>query len=264
MLQAHSLLWHYLWLAPNILALGLGVWLWNRGVRKQYPIFVSYLFFVAFEQFCLYGMDVSPAVSAIAWWRAFWIGTILEGLLKFAVVAELLKQLLSSWPSIAKLGRNFVTIAGVVFILAAAVAAAYAAPDNTHWLVGGAHVLLQTIYIAQAGVILSIFVLAAYFRIPWKRTAFGIAIGYAAIWCENLAIWALIAGGVVRNRDWVDLANLATYHISVFIWSYYLLVPEKATRLARTPALRSLETTSVLSSREELDIWNRELERLLQ
>ena len=64
MLQAHSPLWHYLWLAPSILGLALVVCLWGRPVRKRYPFFVSYLFFVAVEQFSLYWMDISPAFSA--------------------------------------------------------------------------------------------------------------------------------------------------------------------------------------------------------
>ncbi len=264
MLQAHSLLWHYLWLAPNVLGLVLAVALWRGEARKHYPLFAFYLSFVALEQFCLYWMDLSPFFSAVSWWRAFWVGTILEGLLKFAVIAELLTQLLRRWPSIAKLGRNVVTIAGVVLVLAAAVAAAYAAPDNTPWLIGGAHVLLQTIYIAQAGLILSIFALVAYFRIPWDRAAFGIALGYALVWCEHLAVWALVSGGVARNRDWVDLANMASYHFSVVLWFCYLLVPERSWAFYKQPRLSSLATSPAISAREELDLWNRELERLLQ
>jgi hypothetical protein len=253
MLRVHSPLWHYLWLAPSILALMLVVCLWRRPVRKSHPFFVSYLLFVAFEQLCLYSMDVSPAISAIAWWQAFWAGAIVEGLLKFAVIAELLKQVLHPWPSIAKVGRNFVKGAGVILVFTAAVAAAYAAPDKVHWLVSGGRVLQQTIYISQAGLLLCIFAFAAYFRIPWDRTAFGIAIGFGLVWCEHLAIWALIAGGLVRNKDWLDFANMATFHLCILVWAHQLLLAKQHGRsIAPLPLPEN-----------NLVIWNRELEHLL-
>jgi hypothetical protein len=51
----------------------------------------------------------------------------------------------------------------------------------------------------------------------------------------------------------LDFLNMATYHVCVLVWCYYLLVPQK---LAITSA--------VLLPEHNLDIWNRELERLLQ
>jgi hypothetical protein len=252
MLQAHSFLWHYLWIAPNVLSLILAGCIGRRGIQKQYPIFFGYLIFVSLEGLCLYALDVSPIFSAITWWGAFWSGTIVEGLLKFAVVAELLRHLLHSWPAIAKLGRNLVSGAGAALVLFAAMAAAFAAPDNTPRLVGGAHILSQTLYLTEAGVIVAIFLLATYFQIPWGRITFGIAVGFGVVWCEHLAIWALVTGGLVRNRAWEDLANMGTYHVCVLIWFYYLLVPQAV-------AVKS----AVLLPENNLDVWNRELERLV-
>jgi hypothetical protein len=253
MLHAHSPLWHYLWLAPNVLGLFLVVCLWGKPVRKRYPFFICYLVFVSVEQLCLYWMDISPAFSAWTWWKAFWVGAIVEALLKFAVIAELLRHLLHPWQSIAKLCRSAVTVTGVILIFGAAVAAAYAVQDTPHWLVGGGHALQQTIYLAQAGLILSIFVLAAYFRIPWDRTALGIAIGFGLVWCEHLAIWALISGGVVRNQPWVDLANMATFHVCILVW-FYRLASAKHEMPSASP---------VPLPDHNLELWNRELEHLL-
>ena len=46
---------------------------------------------------------------------------------------------------------------------------------------------------------------------------------------------------------------MATYHLCVFIWFYYLLVPAKATVKPK-----------VSLPENNLAVWNRELERLLQ
>jgi hypothetical protein len=253
MLQAHSFLWHYGWIAPNVLTAVLATCVWWRGLSLRYPVFCYYLVFVSFEGLSLYALDVSPSVNPTTWWYAFWAGSIVEGLWKFAVIAELLHHLLHSWPSVAKLGRNLISAAGVILVLIAAVAAAFAAPDKTPWLVGGAHILSQTLYLVESGVIVSIFVLAACFKVPWDRTSFGIALAFAIVWCEHLAAWALIAGGVVRNRGWEDLAFMGTYHLGVLIWFYYLVIPRKVVIKALAPLPEN-----------SLAVWNRELERLLQ
>jgi hypothetical protein len=59
---------------------------------------------------------------------------------------------------------------------------------------------------------------------------------------------------------------MATYHVAVLIWFGYLLVPEKVWVFFKRPKPASFATSpaTAISSREELDLWNRELERLLQ
>lgn len=254
MLQAHSILWHYLWLAPLVLELGLALRLWWRGTWRWFPFFFCYLIFGGMEGIILYGLDIAPSVTWQAWWGAFWAGTIIEALLKFGVIAELVHDLLRPWPALANVGRNFVSIAGVVLVLVAALAAALTAPDNAHWLISGSHTLRQTVYITDVGLILSVFLLAAYFHLPWERARFGIALGFGVAWCEHLASWALLAtGGLSVSRELLDFLNMATYHVVVLIWFYYLLIPEKV-----------MGKSAVSTPENNLAVWNRELERLLQ
>jgi hypothetical protein len=263
MLQAHSLLWHYLSVAPHVISLILVGILLFRGFRRDYPIFCFYLLFVGLEGVCLYVLDVLPSVSAVSWWIALWVGTIIEGILKFALIGEILRRLLRSWPSVSKLGRNLVSGAGVLLVLVAAVAAAYSAPDTAPWFIGGIHVLFQTIYLAAAGLILSLFIFAASLHIPWERTSFGIALGAGFVWFEHLAMWALVAGGIVRNDPRIDLANMAAYHVTVLVWCYYLLVPHEATRPVTTPKSAVAPSLATHEHGKVLDLWNRELERLI-
>ena len=56
----------------------------------------------------------------------------------------------------------------------------------------------------------------------------------------------------LHQRTLLDFLNMATYHVCVLIWFYYLLIPEKSA------------ATAVSLPENNLAIWNRELERLLQ
>jgi hypothetical protein len=255
MLQPHSFLWHYLWLAPHVLQVALAMLIWRSGLYKSLPAFLVYLIFEAIEEFTLYGMDVLPSVSFVAWWRAFCIGVTIEGLVKFALIGELFFHLLRPWPALAKLGNRLLSGTGAVLVLLATLAAAYAPIDDPQFsLISRAHILQQTLYIIQCGLVLFLFLFAAHFKVAWNNRTFGIALGLAIVSCEHLGAWAVMASGALMDkRHLLDFLNMATYHLCVLIWFYYLLVPQKSS------------TTSAVSLPENnLDIWNRELERLLQ
>jgi len=255
MLQPHSLLWHYLWIGPHILQAILAVLLWRRGIHRRFPVFFSYLIFEAIEQITLYGMDVIPLGSVTTWWYACCIGLVLEGFIRLAVMGELFFHLLRSRPAIAKVGGRLITGAGGILVLLATLAAAYAPVDSQQFVIGyRAHILQQTLYMIECGLILFLFVFAACFRLTWGMATLGIGLGRGISSSVHLATWAVMAnGGLPHNRYLLDFLNMATYHVCVLIWFYYLLVPQKVAT-----------TSAVPLPENNLDIWNRELERLLQ
>jgi hypothetical protein len=255
MLQAHSLLWHYLWLAPHVLQIVLAFFLWQRGLHKRFPIFFAYLLFEAAEEFLLYGMDLLPSVSGESFWRAFSIGLIIEGILKCGVIGELFSHLLRARPVLAKVGGRLISGAGAAFVLLATVAAAYAPMNHPIYIVMyRAHILLQSLYIVESGLVLFLFLFAAHFKLTWNHQAFGIALGFGIVFCQHMGAWAVMATGAwADSHRIVEFLNMATYHFCVLLWFYYFFVPQK-----------SVTTSAVALPENSLAMWNRELERLLQ
>jgi len=254
MLQPHSLLWHYLWIGPHILQVAMAFILWRRGIHKRFPVFFTYLLFEALEEFVLYGMDVVPSISANAWWRTFCAGLVIEGVIRLAIIGELFFHLLRSRPAIAAMGRKLISGTGAVLVLLATLAAAYAPVDNQQFALGyRGHLLQQTLYLIECGLILFLFLFTAVFKLNWDRKTFGIAVGRGISSSVHLATWAVVAnGGLLQSRPLLDFLNFATYHLCVLIWFYFLLVPQK-----------TAATSAVSLPENNLDIWNRELERLL-
>jgi hypothetical protein len=256
MLQAHSFLWHYLWVAPNLLLLLLAVLIWRSQLHKQFPVFFFFAVTIAVEQLTVYTADVLPSVSPTNWWHVFWAGLLAEALVKFALIGEIFGSVFGLYSSVARLGKSIISGVGVVLVLLAAVAAAYTPRDNTHWIVSGAHLLEQTIYLIECGLILFLFLFAASFKLHWSRPCFGIALGLGISACVHLATWALLANGNLAShyRVSLDMLNMATYHACVLIWFYYLLfTPNKGSRPGGPPP----------PPEHHLEIWNKELERLL-
>jgi len=253
MLQAHSFLWHYLWVVPNLLLLVLALILWRRGAVRQFPAFFAFAVFSAIGQLCVYGADVLPFVSSETFWRIDWADLLLEAILKFALIAEIFGLLFGSYASLARLGKLLINVLGVALMLTAAVAAAYA--PRLDAIINVANLIGQTIFLVESGVLVFIFLFSFYFRLSWPRQLFGIALGLSISACVHLATWALIsnAGLPYSSRLISVFLNMATYHLCVLIWFYYLLVPQKAATKSAVPLPEN-----------NLDVWNRELERLLQ
>ena len=107
----------------------------------------------------------------------FWAGLLVEAVIKFALIGEIFSSVVGPYPSLAKLGKLLISGVGVVLVLLATVAAAYTPKDNIYWIVSGAHILEQTIYMIECGLILFLFLFAAYFKLHWNRFSFGIAAG---------------------------------------------------------------------------------------
>jgi hypothetical protein len=255
MLQAHSPLWHYLWLAPNVLFVFLAVLLWRKGLSRSFPVFCIYLVVVALEQFTLYVLDIAPSVSAETFWRAFWGGLLVEALVKFALIGEVFSLVFGGYRSVANLGKFLARGVGAFLAFGAALAAAHARSEPGVRIIAGAHILEQTTYLVECGLLLFVFVFAAYCGLRWSRAAFGIALGLGFSACVHLAIWAVLTnrGLPTQERSLLDFANLAISHLCILIWLYFLLVPQKVATTSTAPLPEN-----------NLDIWNRELERLLQ
>ena len=253
MLQAHSLLWHYLWIAPHILELVLAYVFLRHGLHRQFPAFFTFILFDAIAELLLYSLDISPSVGGLTWWHIYLVFAVIEGLLRFGIIAELLRHLLQPWPALSQVGRFVVSAVGAILILFATVNAALKDPNATHILVNTAHYLQQWFFLVQAGLVVALLAFSRYFHVAWERMAFGIAFGCALAWCQFLATWTLLSTHLVTGtRVRLDMANMAVYHVAVLIWLYYGLVPERA---------RDHATDSPYDP--NLDAWNRELERIL-
>ena len=107
MLQAHSFLWNYLWVAPNLFLICLGLLLWKRGFARLFPAFLAFMLLSAVAELAAFLADIIPSVSADNFWRVIWVGLLIEGPLKFLVIGEIFSRVFTPYPSIGRLGKIF-------------------------------------------------------------------------------------------------------------------------------------------------------------
>lgn len=254
MLQPHSALWHYLSVAPFVLLLGLALQMWRRKLHAEFPAFFYYAMFEAVGGSVLYAIDITPSkFSDNTYWWSFLVFLAVEVLIKLLVISEVLTRLLRCYPSLGRLARVLITCVGIVLVFTATIIAAYANPAS-FWLISATRILGRSVNVVLCGLIVFIFVFAAHFNLRWQRPVFWIAVGFGVVASASLAHWALMADWLLGERSYLlDFVIMATYQVCVLIWCYFLLVPKRITTTSAAPLPEN-----------NLDIWNRELERLLQ
>lgn len=254
MLQAHSFLWNYLWVAPNLYLLALGVVMWRRGLSRQVPSLMVLVLVMPTMDLGRFVLDVAPWASPPTYWISSWVAVIIESLLKFLVIGETFSRVLQLYPSLGRLGKLLISGLGAVLVLLAALAAAFS-QDPSQRLVAGAHLLAQTEYIVQFGLTVFVFSFVAHFRLTWDRLSFGVLQGFGLASCVYLASWAVLANTNLsaQGRTRIDFLNFGVFHFYVLLWYYYVLVPSKERPRVEVPL-----------PAHNLELWNRELERLLQ
>jgi len=153
------------------------------------------------------------------------------------------------------MGKTLVSGIGAVLVLVSSAIAGFGHGDSSHFLISGAHLLEQTVFIIEAGLIIFLFRFAGHFHLSWDRISFGILLGFGISSCEHVATWGFVANASPSGhvRTLFDFVNMATFHVCILIWFYYVLVPSRVKAKSAVPLPEN-----------NLAIWNRELERLLQ
>src|SRR5947209_8182884 len=150
MLQAHSFLWNYLWLAPNLLLLALGLSVLFCEIRQRTRAFLAFVILSSLGGLILFAADVMPSVSAVNFWRIDWVTLSIESLVKFLAIAEVFSKVFSPYPSVSRVGKRLVSGAGAVLVLGATLVAAMSRGDGAVRLISGVHLLQLAVFIVEA------------------------------------------------------------------------------------------------------------------
>jgi hypothetical protein len=244
-----QILWYYLWIAPHVL---LGVILYllvRRRLYRTFPIFFLYTASEILQFAVLFGI---PNFGD-QYERLYAGGMAVSSALRFGVIYELFSQLFADYPALTGTGKML--FRGVtVFLLLAGVGLAIFMPGKiVSFLMFATNTLDRTVSLLQCGLLLFVFIFSRYFGLSLRSHAFGIALGlgiYASIQMATSAV--LLAVGKTSSRL-PNFVTMGAYHCCVLIWVYYLMAPEQKPR-----------HHSKTLPKGDLEIWNQELQRLLQ
>ncbi len=251
-MHPHSLLWHYLWLAPCILQFAIAAVMIRRKLYRDFPIFFAYVCYEGILGMTLFALDHSPAVSGEQYWQAHWIGELVSIALRFGLIWEIFSHVFRPYPALWEFGKMVFRWSGSVLVMVAIAVAVYSPAPEMQRILSGVYVVDRTISIIQCGLLLFLFLFSSYFGLSWRSYVFGIAVGlgiYSSVHLATSSIW--IQTGPYSPNDMFAFATMATFHCCVLIWLFYLLSKE--------PVRRAVSEIP----NHDMEIWDRELARML-
>jgi hypothetical protein len=251
---ASHILWNYLWVAPHLLQVVL-VWLIvRRGLHRQFKWFFSYTVFEIFENAILFPLFHLPAIIPAQIYTRVWFAFLaVSALLRCAVTYEIVRYLSREYSWLKSVGRAVLRWLIVILLFSAIIFAISTHPthmDNSITFIF--YLSDRSVFFFQSGLLIGLLAFSRILHLRWRAPVFGITLGlgiYASI--ELITSTISSQFGYVYSLDFV---TMGTYHVCVLIWLFYFL--------RREPP--SGYTLQDLPERSELDVWNRELERVVQ
>lgn len=254
----HALLvWlaYYLWIAPKMLLAVLAFLMFRRGLHRQFPMFFLYALFQLVQSAILWAAHLHAGHPNFdeTYTRLFSGGTVVSSALRFGVIYEVFRQVFRNYPALTETGKMLFRGVTVVLLVVGVGFAALIPGKSVNLLMLATTTLDRTVSLLQLGLLLSLFIFSRYFALSLRGHAFGIALGLGTYASVQLATSAVLLYVGSTTNPLPNFITMATYHCCVLIWMFYLLLPERTAYFTR----RELP-------KQDLDVWNQELQRLLQ
>jgi len=206
-----------------------------------------------YSLFCLlqsllgYELQKMPQLYSYAYWTCEAFGFALG----LAVIYEIFKMLLTSYPALHRLAKRTFECA-LVFLLVLACGVVYfqSAIEGSKF-VAGFVLLEQATRIAQVGLIVFLFSFSRAFGLGWRQHIFGIALGLGIFTTVELVSITMRAHIGILATPTFNVVRGLSFDISMLVWIGYILVPERAT------------TSDEMPKRAQLEQWNQAVMELI-
>jgi hypothetical protein len=239
-------------LVPRILQVGIAVMFVRSRWYRKFPFFFAYTLCELIQLSILFPLYHLRDHGYPLFFYLHWFFTACSVGLRFAVIYEVFQQLVKWYEGFALMGRKLMQSSLLVLLLLSIVAAAYAPRSDTNLLLHQLVVIRMCLNGVQCGLVLVLFMAAAYFQMTWPHRVFGIVLGLELYLSVELAMTALRPQLGMRINGMFDYVEVLGYVCAILVWSYYLFVPERVRAGADVVPAADLEK------------WNEELLRLLQ
>ena len=237
----HSHIVLYLWCAQPVLQSAAAVILWRRKLHRQFPVFFWFLLAQVANFAVIFPLWFASSNNWLTgnyrlYFGLFWLGEAVNAVLGFKVIHEIFLDVFRPYHTLKDLGTLLFKWAGVVMLLVSVVVAFSNSFDQSP-LVHALTTLQRSVRIVQLGLILFLLLFSRFLGVSWKQVSFGISLGFGLFAGVELLLYALNSGGFVK-QGLLNLINMATYNVAIFVWLCYSL-SRKAVRVA---AVNHLQT----------------------
>lgn len=224
--------YYYLWIAPHLLLLPVAVLMFRKGLHREFPIFFSYLLFEFVQFSVLFTINVlyRSHYYVVPSWMNQSVDLISRTgsiALHFGILQELFESPVAHSPELRRThARMLKVVSGVLIVLALLFIGSLYYSTVGHRLVP-AYATLESLNVAQCGLIVFIFLWHRYLGLTMAPFAFGIVLGMGVTACSEPLIHAWVDSVAFRRSGLPNDLVMAAYHLTVIVWLYFAYAQKK-------------------------------------
>jgi len=239
----------WMWLGGIALQVALAIMIVSRKTWARFPLFTAYVLTNLGVSGLLYLINALHAPRYV-YFYCYWITQAITLLLGLATVFEIFTTLLVSYPGLRKLASLVCRYTMLALGLFGALVIIFHHQGETTPN-APLFILEVAVRIGEVGLVVLLFAFAGIFGLPWRRSAFGIALGIGMYAGVQLAVVAFQSyAGERRAWNIATFATMVAFDLSLFIWLGSLVSRQYAAKVE-------------LPERAQLEQWNRALTELI-
>jgi hypothetical protein len=207
-----------LWVSQPVLQAIIGVALLRRGLQKQFPAF----FWYTAAQIVFFAVSFPIRQSSWLYFGVYYASSALNVIFAFKIIHEVFLDIFRPYPALKDLGTALFRWAAMIMILVSAVTIALS-PGWDNPILRTILVVQRCVDVIQCGMVIFLLAFCQSLGVSWKRSSFGIVLGFGLFSGGELLILALHAGKHI-NSDFTSLIGMVAYEASLILWLAYSLL----------------------------------------
>jgi hypothetical protein len=250
-MNSRQLLTDAFWLLPLILQAAIALVMIRRKLVTIFPFFFSYTIAVFSKDIALMFVPYGRHAYALVYWYA----EALAVSLGFAVIFEILRNILPPSASL-KFVLNAVWVLATVVAVIAVVMLVLDEPGAEKDRVLEVIVLAErSVRFLQACLLIVVIALMSRLALTWRDESVGITAGFGIYSALALAVYQFGYHLHSMSTTAFLLLNSGAYNVATIIWAFYILRPVRVTPVEHLPKADLAEWNSAVT--DYVHQWSR-------
>jgi hypothetical protein len=247
----HYLVTKIFWLLPLTLQAAIAFVMIKRGRVIVFPFFFTYTIAVFLKEIALMFVPYGRHAYALIYWYAEALAIVLA----FAVIFEILANILPPSPVLKFVLHVFWTFAGAAALIALLMLI-WAGPGTARDRVLELIVLAErSVRFLQACLLIVVIAFMSRLGLTWHHESVGITAGFGVYSALALAVYQFGYRLHLMSITTFLLLNSGAYNGAAIIWAFYILRPPRVTPIEQLPRTDLAEWNSAVT--DYVNQWSR-------
>lgn len=211
-----------IWAVGTLIIVAIVVMMVKRGLRKEFPLFFSYVVFQGIVSTLLLVLRPHYAVYFYAYWTTAMLGVFVE----FVVIYEIFSHIFRPYEALRRIAMVLFRWSALVLVMVAVVTSVATGQSGLSQIMTTILALERSIRVMQVGLVLFLFLFSQQVGLTQRHRVFGISLGFGITAAVELIIVTMITNMDPTQHTGIALLSSGACLTASGVWCYYMRIEE--------------------------------------